>query len=56
MYLKNSQAVGDFTFERVSNCKYLGIILINKQTNSFEEINGIKCRGYFLLVPLFMSK
>jgi len=32
MYLKDPKAVGDLTFERVSNCKYLGVyVLINKQ-------------------------
>lgn len=35
MSLKDSQAVGDLIFVRLSNCKYLGIY-INQQTNSHD--------------------
>jgi len=38
MYLKDSQTVGDLTFGRVLNCKYLGVY-INQQTNSHDKIN-----------------
>jgi len=57
-HVQDSLVVGDFTFEKVSNFKYLGVD-INQQANSHEEINrritaGNKC--YFALVPLFKSK
>jgi len=50
--------VGDMTFEKVPNFKYLGVD-VNESANSHEEINhriiaGNKC--YFSLVPLFKSK
>lgn len=41
MYPQDFQVVGNFTFKREYNCKYLGVY-INQQTNSLKEINDIK--------------
>lgn len=51
-------SVGDITFEKVHNFKYLGVD-VHEKANSHEKINrriivGNKC--YFSLVPLFKSK
>jgi len=56
--VQNSLLVGGFTFERVSNFKYLGVD-VNQQANSHEEIKRRITAGnksYFALVPVFKSR
>jgi RNAse (barnase) inhibitor barstar len=56
--VQNSLVVGGFTFERVSNFKYLGVD-VNQQANSHEEIKRRITAGnksYFALVPVFKSR
>jgi len=57
-HIQDSLVVGDLSFKRISNFKYLGVD-INQQANSHEEMNrkitaGYQC--YFALVPLFKSR
>jgi hypothetical protein len=56
--VQNSLIVGSFTFEKVSNFKYLGVD-VNHQANSHEEIKRRITAGnksYFALVPVFKSR
>jgi len=56
--VQNALVVGGFTFERVSNFKYLGVD-VNQQANSHEEIKRKITAGnksYFALVPVFKSR
>lgn len=44
---QNSISVGDMTFEKVPNFKYLGVD-VNERANSHEEINGSVCASHIL--------
>jgi hypothetical protein len=53
--VQNSLIVGGFTFERVTNFKYLGVD-VNQQANSHYEIKrriNARNKSYFALVPIF---
>lgn len=57
--VQNSLVVGGFTFERVSNFKYLQGVDVNQQANSQEEIQRritVGNKSYFALVPVFKSR